>query len=147
MEFLKDKLDLRLYQQAILNTANQKNTLVVLPTGLGKTHIAIALAALRLPVGRILIMAPTKPLVAQHMKTFSEFFTPKEELAIFSGEVEPAERKNLWTKSQMIFSTPQTIRNDLLAGQIDLRDVGYFVTGTAFFLFLSVKALESRRWR
>jgi Fanconi anemia group M protein len=127
MQFLKDKLHLRLYQQTILSTATEKNTLVVLPTGLGKTHIAIALASLRMPQGKILVLAPTKPLISQHLQTFSEFFTPKEELAIFSGEVEPAERKNLWTKSQMIFSTPQTIRNDLLAGQIDLRDVSLLV--------------------
>ncbi len=32
-------------------------------------------------------------------------------------------------------------------GIVDLRDVGYFVTGTALFLFMSVKVLESRRWR
>jgi ABC-2 type transport system permease protein len=32
-------------------------------------------------------------------------------------------------------------------GLVDLRDVGYFVSGTALFLFMSVKVLESRRWR
>jgi ABC-2 type transport system permease protein len=32
-------------------------------------------------------------------------------------------------------------------GLVDLRDVAYFVTGTGLFLFLSVRALESRKWR
>ena len=32
-------------------------------------------------------------------------------------------------------------------GVFDTRGVAYFLTGTALFLFLSVKALESRRWR
>ncbi|MEM4247816.1 MAG: DEAD/DEAH box helicase [Candidatus Nanoarchaeia archaeon] len=127
MQFLKDKLQLRLYQQTILNTATSKNTLVVLPTGLGKTHIAIALAALRLPQGKILVLAPTKPLISQHLQTFSEYFSPADELSVFSGEVEPEKRKELWQKSQIIFSTPQTIRNDLLAGQINLQDVSLIV--------------------
>ena len=38
----------RLYQETILATASLKNTLVVLPTGLGKTNIFIMLAAQRL---------------------------------------------------------------------------------------------------
>jgi Fanconi anemia group M protein len=38
----------RLYQQTILATAVKKNTLVVLPTGLGKTNIAVLLASNRL---------------------------------------------------------------------------------------------------
>ena len=127
MQFLKDKLQLRLYQQTILNTATEKNTLVVLPTGLGKTHIAIALAALRFPQGKILVLAPTKPLISQHLQTFSECFVPSSEMQVFSGEVEPETRKDLWQKSQIIFSTPQTIRNDLLAGQLNLRDVSLIV--------------------
>lgn len=127
MEFLKEKLNLRLYQQAILNTASQKNTLVVLPTGLGKTHIAIGLAALRLPLGRILIMAPTKPLVAQHMKVFSEFFIPNDKLALLSGKTAPEKRKESWQTAQMIFSTPQTVRNDIIADRTDLKDFSLVV--------------------
>lgn len=127
MEFLKDKLDLRLYQQAILNTATQKNTLVVLPTGLGKTHIAIALSALRLPLGRILIMAPTKPLVAQHMKTFSEFFIPAGKMSLLSGKTPPEQRKESWLSAEMIFSTPQTVKNDVIAGRADLKDFSLVV--------------------
>jgi ABC-2 type transport system permease protein len=37
--------------------------------------------------------------------------------------------------------------DDFNKGIIDSSKVVYFVTGTAFFLFLSVKVLESRRWR
>ena len=54
----------RLYQETILATAASKNTLVVLPTGMGKTAIAFMLAAQRLqhyPLSKILILAPTKP--------------------------------------------------------------------------------------
>ena len=38
----------RLYQETILNTAAEKNTLVVLPTGMGKTNIFLMLSAQRL---------------------------------------------------------------------------------------------------
>ena len=128
MQFNKDKLDLRLYQQTILNSAINQNTLVVLPTGLGKTHIAIALSAARLKENsKILVLAPTKPLILQHMQTFSEFFEPADKLALLTGEVSPNERKILWNDSKIIFSTPQTIRNDIIYGQIKLTDVSLIV--------------------
>ncbi len=128
MEFHREKLQLRLYQQTILNTAVQKNTLVVLPTGLGKTYIAIALASLRLKLdSKVLILAPTKPLVAQHMKTFKEFFSPEVEITMFSGEVTPEERKKTWDRSRIIFSTPQTVKNDLISGRISLENVSLVV--------------------
>ncbi len=128
MQFNKDKLDLRLYQQTILNSAINQNTLVVLPTGLGKTHIAIALSAARLKENsKVLILAPTKPLVLQHMQTFSEFFEPAGKLALLTGEVSPNERKILWNNSKIIFSTPQTIRNDIIYGQIKLDEVSLIV--------------------
>jgi len=119
---MKDKFELRLYQQAILNTASQKNTLVVLPTGLGKTHIAIGLAALRMPLGKTLVMAPTKPLIDQHMKTFSEFFVPKEKLALLTGKTPVESRVKAWQDAQLVFATPQTVRNDILAGRASLKD-------------------------
>src|SRR3990167_7625415 len=59
----------RLYQQTILNTASEKNTLVVLPTGMGKTNIFLMLAAHRLnqfPNSKILFIGPTKPLIDQY---------------------------------------------------------------------------------
>jgi ABC-2 type transport system permease protein len=34
-----------------------------------------------------------------------------------------------------------------VVGMIDLRDVAYFLSLTAFFLFLSAKVIESRKWR
>ena len=58
----------RLYQETIFGTVSQYNTLVVLPTGLGKTAIALMLVAHRLsqyPQSKCLLLAPTKPLVDQ----------------------------------------------------------------------------------
>ena len=83
------------YQQKIFETAKTSNTLVVLPTGLGKTLIALLLAIDRLksfPFKKILFLAPTKPLVEQHFNYFQknlpELFA---DLQLFTGEV-PAEK-------------------------------------------------------
>ena len=88
----------RLYQENIVYTALTKNTLVVLPTGLGKTAVALMLAYERLKSfkdSRILILAPSKPLVAQHLNTFKEHLDINME--IFTGEVKPELREKLQT--------------------------------------------------
>jgi len=125
MEFHKDKLNLRVYQQTILATAIKHNTLCVLPTGLGKTHIAIALAGLKYKGGKILMLAPTKPLLEQHKEMFSEIFSGN--LEIFSGTVSPKKRKELWDSADIIFSTPQTIKNDILNRYYSLKDVSLII--------------------
>jgi len=127
MEFHADKLKLRLYQQTILNTIAKHNTLVVLPTGLGKTHIAIALAALFIDKGKVLMMAPTVPLVSQHYETFKQFFSPAEDIALLNGKVPAEDRIRLWKSSSIILATPQTIRFDVISGRISLKDVSLVV--------------------
>ena len=63
----------RLYQKSILETVLKGNTLVILPTGLGKTAIAMMLADNRLsnfPSSKIIFLAPSRTLAAQHLETF-----------------------------------------------------------------------------
>ena len=75
---LPNSLQPREYQQKIAEAASQANTLVVLPTGLGKTLIALLVARLRLekfPKGKVVILAPTKPLVLQHYNSFKEILS------------------------------------------------------------------------
>ena len=74
MEFLIG-ISPREYQQKIFEKCIDKNCLVVLPTGLGKTLIALMLAVERMkkfPGEKIVFLAPTKPLVEQHLKFFRE---------------------------------------------------------------------------
>lgn len=117
----------RLYQQTILNTCTNNNTLVVLPTGMGKTGISLMLAVQRLkqyPKSKILILAPTKPLLDQHLSTFSNHLELSSDLlTTFSGSTSPERRKDLWENSQIIFATPQTIDNDLISGRLSLENV------------------------
>ncbi|MCX8146897.1 MAG: DEAD/DEAH box helicase [Candidatus Woesearchaeota archaeon] len=121
----------RIYQQAIFNTCANWNTLVVLPTGMGKTAIAIMLAAKRLldfPKSKVLMLAPTKPLVEQHKKTFLKHLEVNEnDLSVFTGNVKPETRAELWKKSRIIFSTPQGLENDIISGRIGLEDVSLLI--------------------
>ena len=117
----------RLYQQTILAKAVENNTLVVLPTGMGKTNIFLMLAAQRLkqyPNSKVLFIGPTRPLIEQYMNVFKEHFEINEsEMAIFTGMVSPEKRAELWKSSRIIFSTPQGLENDIISGRINLEEV------------------------
>ncbi|MFH1642009.1 MAG: DEAD/DEAH box helicase [Nanoarchaeota archaeon] len=117
----------RLYQQTIFSNATTKNTLVVLPTGMGKTNIFLMLAAHRLrlyPGYKILFIGPTRPLIDQYMEVFKRHFDlPEDKLAIFTGNVKPEIRAELWKSAKIIFSTPQGLENDIISNRINLSEV------------------------
>ncbi len=115
-------IEKRDYQERIVNTAVTGNTLCVIPTGLGKTSIAalVAVDCIRRGGKKILFLAPTRPLVDQHRKTFEKFLKVGIELVTVTGFIKPEERAGLYKKNDIIFATPQTIRNDVKNGIIDL---------------------------
>ncbi len=118
----------RLYQETIFNTCSEKNTLVVLPTGMGKTAISMMLAKQRLlhfPGSKVIVLAPTKPLVEQHLDTFKDYLDCS--MAVFTGNVAPVKRGELWSESDVIFSTPQGLENDIISGRIGLDNVSLIV--------------------
>ncbi|HDS62970.1 MAG TPA: DEAD/DEAH box helicase [Methanofollis liminatans] len=149
-----ESLDERRYQLAIALQALDRHTMVVLPTGLGKTAVALITAASRLyrEGGRLLVLAPTKPLVEQHLRYFSERLALPEEgtCAIFTGDTGPDERKALWDRATAIFATPQVIKNDLIAGRYTLSDVTLMVVdechravGNYAYVFLARRYLQT----
>ncbi len=117
----------REYQQSIAQSALNANTLVVLPTGLGKTTVALLLAIERLskyPTSKVLILAPTKPLVLQHAKFFEEHFPgPGGKSTTLTGESTPDSRTASYEESTLIFATPEVIRNDVAAERYNLGQV------------------------
>jgi len=121
----------RLYQETIFDTCSKKNTLVALPTGLGKTMIALMLSEQRLmqyPDSKILFLAPTKPLVEQHLSTFKRSMPLEEEkFAVFTGNVAPEKRARLWQDAQVFFSTPQGLENDIINEKVKLEDVSLII--------------------
>jgi ERCC4-related helicase len=115
----------REYQLRISEVASEANTLVVLPTGLGKTMIAILVAEKRLRGrgdGKVVVLAPTRPLVVQHHATFSRHFTDSI-CNYLTGQIPADKRKEIWTESNFIFATPQVLANDVRAGRYGLSDV------------------------
>lgn len=121
-------LESRAYQLSIAMRALDGNTMVVLPTGLGKTAIALLVAASRLynEKGKVLMLAPTKPLVEQHYRFFRKYLVidgKEPDCALFTGESPPDERREIYSRSTIIFATPQVIKNDLLSGAYTLSDV------------------------
>jgi Fanconi anemia group M protein len=134
MEFLKG-ISPREYQTKILEKCIEKNCLVVLPTGLGKTLIALMLAVERMkkfPGEKVVFLAPTRPLVEQHLKFFKEHLSELfAKMNLFTGEINSTSRKKLWQNSDIIFSTPQCIANDLKKRLYDLKDVCLLVEDEA----------------
>ena len=119
-----EAIEARKYQMSILETALKANTLCVLPTGMGKTPLAIMLAAERLEIkdSKILIVAPTRPLCAQHEKSFREKLDiPKKQVALLTGQIPSQNRYWYYKNLRVISATPQTIQNDLRSGELNLK--------------------------
>ena len=121
----------RKYQQEIYENCRDKNCLVVLPTGIGKTLIALMLCINRqktYPGTKALFLAPTKPLAEQHLEYFKkhlpELFAHME---LFTGKINANKRKELWERADIIFSTPQCISNDLKNNLYNLSDTSLLI--------------------
>jgi Fanconi anemia group M protein len=151
MDFLK--ITPRKYQIEITKTCLEKNCLVVLPTGLGKTLIALMISIERqkkYPREKILFLAPTKPLAEQHLNYFKknlpELFA---EMQLFTGTVKPEKRKQIWQTADIIFSTPQCVANDLKKRLYSLQEVSLLIEDEAHrcvknydYNFIAKKYLE-----
>ncbi|MEF8832677.1 MAG: DEAD/DEAH box helicase [Candidatus Thermoplasmatota archaeon] len=125
MEYIEE----REYQTNISRAAGNLSTLVVLPTGMGKTIIAFMVMAEQLErfsEKKILFLAPTKPLVNQHARDIQELLDV-EDPQVFTGEVSPEDRSKLWDENRIIVSTPQVIKNDLMSQRISLDEVSLTV--------------------
>jgi len=155
---LKERIKPRLYQQLITNTASNYNSLVVLPTGLGKTLIAEMMTIHRLELykgSKVLFLAPTKPLVQQHLDTFKkDLLVEEERLVLFTGYVKPEKRAELWKNADIIFSTPQGMENDIISNRINLKDVSLIIfdeahraTGDYSYVFVAEQYEKQSRYQ
>jgi len=111
------------FQLDLARVGLDEDLLVVLPTGLGKTVIAALLAAevLRRSDGKILVLAPTRPLVQQHADSFGRWLTPLR-IARFTGTVRRPVREGAWDTAAIVFATPEIVVNDLAAGRYRLNE-------------------------
>jgi ERCC4-related helicase/ERCC4-type nuclease len=119
-------LERREYQLELAEAALDRHTLVCLPTGLGKTAVSLLVTARRLSEagGKSLLLAPTKPLVSQHAAFYREALSiPEEAVVVFTGEVRPDDRADLWEDARVVVATPQVVENDLVGNRVSLSAV------------------------
>jgi Fanconi anemia group M protein len=154
-----DSIEKREYQLSVAMRALDGNTMVILPTGLGKTAVALLVAASRLynEGGRVLMLAPTKPLVEQHLRYFEKYLIAKSAdgsdaspFVMFTGEAPPDERTADWNRASVILATPQVIKNDIIAGRYTLADVSLLIVdechravGNYAYVFLAQRYLAT----
>ena len=157
MEEFKANFEPRAYQSSIAKVALANNTLIVLPTGLGKTNVFIMVALERLkqhPKGKILLLGPTRPLIEQYYKVFTTLTSIKEEeMCILTGRISPEKRTALFEKSRLIFSTPQGLENDLLTKKIGMKEVvllgvdeAHRTTGNYSYVWISKQYIEQSQY-
>ena len=156
VEFIKHPLiksgavEQRLYQLALAGEAIKKSSLIVLPTGLGKTVVALLVMVSRLPKGKVLLLSPTKPLVEQHASFFKDTLNIlPENVVLFTGNTNPGKRESMYEKAQLIISTPQVIENDLLGKKINLEKVSCIIfdeahraIGNYSYVYIAQKYIE-----
>ena len=151
----KDAIESRLYQQILAGDVLKKgNTMVVAPTALGKTIVAILVAADRLNKvknSKVLVLAPSKPLAIQHEDSFKEFITVP--CASITGAVKTDERIKRWEESRIICATPQTVESDLLNGRYDLSGVSLIVfdechhgVGSYSYVYLASRYVQESKF-
>lgn len=123
------------YQYSIVKNSLFNNTLVALPTGLGKTFIAatVMLNFYRwTKKAKIVFVAPTKPLVAQQIDAcYNIAGIPRSETTLLTGDVAPALRAVDWNEKRVFFMTPQTLLNDISQGYADPKSITLLVIDEA----------------
>jgi ERCC4-related helicase len=146
-----NKVEARLYQQLLAADVLKKgNTMIVAPTALGKTIVAALVAADRLNKyknSKVVIVAPSKPLVIQHEESFREFLTITS--TSLTGAIKPEDRVKRWEESQIICATPQTIESDLINNRYSFKDVSLLVfdechrgVGSYAYVYLASRYLQ-----
>ncbi|KAL6984537.1 hypothetical protein U1Q18_017915 [Sarracenia purpurea var. burkii] len=112
---------LRDYQLSISRTALFSNTLVALPTGLGKTLIAAVVMYNYFrwfPEGKIVFAAPSRPLVMQQIEACHNIVgIPQEWTIDMTGQTNPTRRACFWKVKRVFFVTPQVLEKDIRSGE------------------------------
>jgi Fanconi anemia group M protein len=127
-------IEARIYQQLVVANALKQNTLCVLGTGLGKTAIAALTIAgiLSKRNGKVLIIAPSRPLVDQHQKSMNSFLNiDPEKIIVLNGKISPLKREEMWKTGKIFIATPQVAENDIISGILKTKDFSLLIADEA----------------
>ena len=130
---LRDGVEARAYQLLAAKQAVSGSTLLVMPTGLGKTAVQwMAMANALNGDGKIVLVAPTTGLVAQQARMAKEFINlDSEKIVTMTGSDRPAKRQDMWKDAKIVMATPHVIRNDARNGRILLSDIDLLIVDEA----------------
>ena len=130
---LSEGVEARAYQLVAAKQAMSGSTLLVMPTGLGKTAVQwMAMAEAMEGSGRIVLVAPTTGLVAQQAKMAREFLNiDHEKIVTLTGQDRPAKREDIWKDAKIVMATPHVIRNDARSGRILLSEIDLLIVDEA----------------
>eukprot|EP00826_Nyctotherus_ovalis_P010427 TRINITY_DN12748_c0_g5_i1.p1 TRINITY_DN12748_c0_g5~~TRINITY_DN12748_c0_g5_i1.p1 ORF type:complete len:704 (+),score=175.44 TRINITY_DN12748_c0_g5_i1:47-2113(+) len=132
------------------------NTLVCLPTGLGKTFIAATVMYNYyrwFREGLVFFLAPTKPLVDQQYNAFMEIIVGLNESHIgqLTGKQNKKERSRVYATAKVFFMTPQTLANDLKSGLVEkdkvtcvVFDEAHRATGNYAYCIIVKELMEAK---
>ena len=130
---LSDGVEARAYQLLAAKQAISGSTLLVMPTGLGKTAVQwMAMAEAIDGPGRIVLVAPTTGLVAQQAKMAKQFIKiDSERIVTLTGQDRPQKREEIWKDAKIVMATPHVIRNDARNGRILLSEIDLLIVDEA----------------
>lgn len=130
-----NNLTVRPYQKQAVYLALFTNAMIVLPTGFGKTFIAAVVMYnfyRWYPQGKIIFVAPTRPLVAQQIEECKKISgIPSSECIELTGSISREKRSAYWSNKRVIFATPQVIQNDLHGDIFDPKSIKCLVIDEA----------------
>ncbi len=146
-------LEKRDYQIELFNLCLEEDLLIVLPTGLGKTAIALLLIAemlYRYPDKKCVLLAPTRVLASQHKAFLSNILNVEQgDVAVVTGEMKLKDRVVAWSK-RVLCATPQIMAADLERGLIDPKHISLIIfdeahraVGNYAYTKISVKMAEN----
>ena len=132
---IKGVVEARAYQLEAVDEALAGSMLLVLPTAAGKTAVAWMVIAetMRQKQGFVLFIAPTNPLVDQHIKSLESVIKGVKDFNLISmtGSTPPEKRIKLWESARIIVATPQVVRNDVLSGNLSLEKCSLLILDEA----------------
>eukprot|EP01133_Synstelium_polycarpum_P003588 gene3588-4108_t len=131
----REDMGVREYQSNIISHLFYQNTMVCLPTGLGKTFIA-SVAILNFyrwfPGCKIVFLVHSRPLVAQQIEAFHQITgIPQHESILLTGTVKANDRESKWRERRIFFCTPQVFVNDIEKNRLDPSQIRLIVLDEA----------------